>query len=35
MPAHSDPAMATAVANPAAQIDFSNVNFELGGLDYE
>ena len=25
----------TAVANPAAQIDFSNVEFQLGGLNYE
>jgi acyl-CoA thioesterase len=27
--------MVTAVANPAAQIDFGNVEFQLGGLDYE
>jgi acyl-CoA thioesterase len=27
--------MVTAVANPAAQIDFTNVTFQLGGLNYE
>lgn len=27
--------MVTAVANPAAQIDFTTVSFRLGGLDYE
>jgi hypothetical protein len=28
-------AMVTAVANPAAQVDFTKVSFQLGGINYQ